>query len=233
MGVFSHEAAAADPSNQVIYLTEDKGDSLLYRFTPTVWQDLSDGQLEALTETNSGLQWIPIPDPSAASEPTRRQVDGLRFDGGEGAWFGQGQLYFTTKGDNRVWRYDPTANVLTVIYDIDTSPNPVLSGVDNITVSATGDLYVCEDGGNMEVVILGTDGRVEPFLRMDVSGSEVTGVAFDPSGTRMYVSSQRNPGATYEITGPFLPPAPAAQPQSALSQARRSFKEAKIANRKA
>ncbi len=43
-------------------------------------------------------------------------------------------------------------------------------------------------------------------------GSELTGVTFDPTGSRMYVSSQRafpksdelpGPGAIYEITGPF------------------------------
>ena len=43
-------------------------------------------------------------------------------------------------------------------------------------------------------------------------GSELTGVVFDPSGTRMYFSSQRafpksellpGPGAIYEVTGPF------------------------------
>ena len=28
-------------------------------------------------------------------------------------------------------------------------------------------------------------------------------VAFSPNGTRMYFSSQRNPGATYEVTGPW------------------------------
>jgi uncharacterized protein len=39
--------------------------------------------------------------------------------------------------------------------------------------------------------------------------SEVTGPAFDPSGTRLYFSSQRGPsgqsidGVTYEVTGPF------------------------------
>ena len=31
----------------------------------------------------------------------------------------------------------------------------------------------------------------------------MTGPAFDPSGTRLYFSSQRNPGRTYEITGPW------------------------------
>jgi secreted PhoX family phosphatase len=62
---------------------------------------------------------------------------------------------------------------------------------------------VAEDGGNMELVILSPEGAVAPFLRSNVLGSELTGPAFDPSGTRLYVSSQRNPGRTYEVTGPF------------------------------
>lgn len=208
MGTFSHEAAAADPVSQVIYLTEDKPDGLLYRFRPTQWGDLSSGTLEALVG-ESDFRWVAVPDPSAASATTRSQVPGARrFAGGEGAWFDNGLLYFTTKGDNRVWTYDSAANELAVIYDIGTSSNPVLSGVDNVTVSAAGDVFVCEDGGNMEVVVLRSDGTVEPFLRIDTGGSEVTGAAFDPSGTRMYVSSQRNPGVTYEISGPFVPAAP-------------------------
>lgn len=212
MGTFSHEAAAADPANEIIYLTEDKSDGLLYRFRPTLWGDLKSGSLEALVDDGE-LRWAAVPDPTASSDPTRNQVAGaVRFNGGEGAWFDSGLLYFTTKGDNRVWTYDAATNALDVIYDIDASPNPVLSGVDNVTVSAAGDVFVCEDGGNMEVVVLRTDGTVEPFLQIDANGSEVTGVAFDPSGTRMYVSSQRNPGMTFEITGPFVPPAPEAAP---------------------
>ena len=38
-----------------------------------------------------------------------------------------------------------------------------------------------------------------------VSGTEITGPALDPSGTRLYFSSQRNPGETFEVTGPFAP----------------------------
>lgn len=212
MGTFSHEAAAADPEAQVIYLTEDKSEGALYRFTPDRWGDLSSGTLDAMTETADGLGWQAVPDPAATSGPTRFQVPAIKpFAGGEGAWFQDGQLYFTTKGDNRVWRYTPRSNELDVIYDIATSPTPILSGVDNVTMSAAGDLYVCEDGGNMEVVVVTTTGTVEPFLRMNVGGSEVTGAAFDPSGTRLYVSSQRNPGMTFEIAGPFAVAAPPAE----------------------
>ncbi|MGH9283305.1 MAG: hypothetical protein ACRD0S_10275, partial [Acidimicrobiales bacterium] len=153
------------------------------------------------------LAWAQVPDPSAASGATRYQVTTSKeLNGGEGAWFDTGKLYFTTKGDNRVWTYDPVANQLTVIYDRATSPTPDLSGVDNVTVSRSGDVFVAEDGGNMELVILSVEGDVAPFLRLGVSGSEITGPAFDPSGTRLYFSSQRNPGRTYEISGPFRGP---------------------------
>lgn len=204
MGTFSHEAAAADPSAQQIYLTEDQSDGGLYRFTPARWGDLSSGVLHVMTEQDGTFGWAQLPDPTATSTPTRYQVESMkRFEGGEGAWFERGRLYFTTKRDNRVWCYEPERNDLTVLYDVATAANPVLSGVDNVTMAASGELYVCEDGGNMEVVVLGPGGSVEPFLRMQISGSEVTGAAFDPSGTRLYVSSQRNPGVTFEVTGPF------------------------------
>ncbi len=204
MGVFYHEAAAADPIRQVIYLTEDRSDGLLYRFRPHSWGDLSSGTLEAMTEVSGRLGWATVPDPSASESRTRDQVPtAKRFDGGEGAWFDGTHLYFTTKGDNRVWRFDPNGDRLEVVYDIATAPDPVLSGVDNVTVSAAGDIFVCEDGGNMEVVMLTPGGTVAPFLRLDTNRSELTGVAFDPSGTRMYVSSQNNPGVTFEVSGPF------------------------------
>jgi len=211
MGTFSHEAAAVDQRRNRIYLTEDQTDGLLYRFTPDRPGDLSAGVLEALAGDDlddPDRRWLEVPDPAASETPTRYQLDdALRFDGGEGAWFGNDRLYFTTKGDNRVRTLEPDSGALDVIYDIETSPDPVLSGVDNIVLSAAGELFVCEDGGNMEVVVLHPSGVVEPFLRMDVDGSEVTGAAFDPSGTRFYVSSQRNPGTTFEITGPFRSPA--------------------------
>ena len=207
MGIALHEAAACDDTRQQVYMTEDHMESLLYRFTPTTWGDLSEGVLEAMTETGDGeIGWSVVPDPLAQNRPLRRQVENAKiFNGGEGAWFEEPFLYFTTKRDNRVWRYRPETNELDIIYDIENAPNRILEGVDNVTVSKNGDVYVCEDQGNMEVVVLGANGALHPFLRITgVQRSEVTGAAFDPSGTRMYVSSQRNPGQTFEITGPFL-----------------------------
>jgi hypothetical protein len=219
MGRFEHEAAAVDPVGRAVYLTEDAPDGALYRFRPSSWPSLASGVLQVLTESAAGLAWKRVPAPAAVVTPTRDQIAGTkRFDGGEGAWFDAGTLYFTTKGDGRVWTYHPATNALSVLYDADTSATPVLTGVDNVTVSRSGDVFVCEDGGNMEIVMLTTDGTVAPFLRLTgVSGSEMTGVAFDPSGSRMYFSSQRNPGRTYEVSGPFRTTRPAALAAQALA----------------
>lgn len=214
MGWFTHEAAAVDPAGRCVYLTEDRPDGGLYRYTPTVWPNLSAGRLEVLIEDGGGVGWAQVPRARARDmgPATRRQVPEMKvFDGGEGAWFQNGALYFTTKGDDRVWRLDPSDPVrpdLRVHYDAATSVLPELTGVDNITGrSGHDDLYVAEDGGDMQIVVLVAHegvGYAGPVVQLTgVEGSEMTGVAFNPAGDRLYFSSQRNPGATYEVTGPF------------------------------
>jgi secreted PhoX family phosphatase len=204
MGVFKHEAAAVDPVHRVVYLTEDASDGGFYRFTPSTWGDLSAGRLQIMTEVGGVLGWADITNPGAILQPTRQQVTATkRFNGGEGTVMVGADVVWTTKGDNRVWRYSPGTNALTVVYDAATSPDPVLRGVDNVA-QLRGDLFVCEDGGDMQVVRIKTDGTVEAVVHLGaVADSEITGVAFSPDGTRMYFSSQRNPGATYEVRGPW------------------------------
>lgn len=49
MGRFTHEAAAVDPATGIVYLTEDTGDSLFYRFLPAARGQLAKGgRLQAL-----------------------------------------------------------------------------------------------------------------------------------------------------------------------------------------
>lgn len=210
LGRFKHEAAAVDGVAQAVYLTEDEPDGRFYRFRYPTANDLSYGTLEVATVDSDGLvAWTVVPDPAASSTATRYQVpESTVFNGGEGAWYGNGVVHFATSGDNRVWAYDVTTQLISVIYDDDTSCNPVLTGVDNVVVATSGDLYVAEDGGDMQLVLLAPDGSVSPFLQIaGQDGSEITGPAFAPSGHRLYLSSQRGGtrgrGITYEIKGPF------------------------------
>lgn len=204
MGVFTHEAVAVHAPSESLFLTEDRSDGGLYRFRPTSYPDLSAGTLEILTESGGSLSWVPVPDPSAATTSTRLQVpDTKRFNGGEGITVHGDVVYFTTKGDNRVWAYDIGANELSVVYDLATTSTPELSGVDNVTNTPNGDLYVAEDGGDMQIVVL-SGSIVAPVAQViGTPGLEITGPAFTPDGSRLYFASQRNPGRIYEVTGPW------------------------------
>jgi secreted PhoX family phosphatase len=216
MGRFNHEAAAADPVRRVIYLTEDKSDGCFYRFVPSTWGNLSAGTLQALragTGTSGSFTWGTVPDPDGSPTATRNQVSGAkRFNGGEGCHYAGDHVWFTTKGDNRVWQVNLANSTYELAYDdnlVNPGPAP-LTGVDNITGSTFGDLYVAEDGGNMEVCMITQDDKISVFMRITgQSSSEIAGPAFNPAGNRLYLSSQRGPtgsssgGITYCITGPF------------------------------
>ena len=55
MGRFFHESAAVDPATGIVYLTEDRADSLFYRFIPTEQGQLAKGgRLQALALETSG-----------------------------------------------------------------------------------------------------------------------------------------------------------------------------------
>ncbi|MFF4869490.1 alkaline phosphatase PhoX [Streptomyces sp. NPDC003444] len=215
MGRFKHEAAAADPVRKAIYLTEDESDGCFYRFLPTTWGNLSSGTLQvfkASTATSGTFTWQNVPDPDGSPTVTRNQVSGAkRFNGGEGCYYADDTVWFTTKGDNRVWQVNLAAGTYELAYDDSlVSGGAPLTGVDNVTGTSSGDLYVAEDGGNMEICVITPDDVVAPFLRINgQSGSEITGPAFSPDGRRLYFSSQRGTsgsssgGITYEVTGPF------------------------------
>jgi secreted PhoX family phosphatase len=223
LGTFTHEAVAVDPETGAVYLTEDLPDGLLYRFTPTVPGDLAAGVLEAARVGRGGVvTWIAVRDPNAVAGTARASAVGATpFDGGEGICIFGRTLVFTTKGTGQVHRID----LEQMRYAVLREAGPPLDGVDNVTADPlTGDLFVAEDGGNMELVLISADGSVAPFARVaeDPTGSEITGPCLSPDRTRLYFSSQRGPspkmlkevipgctfdsrnaGITYEVTGPF------------------------------
>lgn len=220
MGVFSHEAACVDEVGKRVYLTEDEGDGLFYRFTPTRYPDLSSGRLEAATVRGDGsVGWAEVPDPSAGSTPTRKQLpSATQFRRAEGIWIDSGFVYISTTADHKVHRYNTVLEQIEVVYDGSAlGRDAPLRQVDNVTAAPSGDVFVCEDTGEddpLDIGIITPEGVVARFLKVTgpqhtggggAISSELTGVNFDPSGRRMYFSSQRGFGAgvTYEITGPF------------------------------
>jgi hypothetical protein len=222
LGTFKHEAAAVDPVNAHVYLTEDEADGRLYRFvparrTPRGHPDLSEGHLEvAVVDDANHVTWEAVPDPTFEGEvPTRMQVEeSTPFRGGEGIWYLDGVVYFSTKNSGQVWAYEVGSASLDVIYDGPSMADPAIRGVDNLTVSCCGDVLVAEDRGTMKIVAILPGGGFKPIVQVvGHHDSEVTGPAFDPSGTRLYFSSQRGLGTdagvstgagwTFEVTGPF------------------------------
>ena len=223
MGIFKHEAAAVDERRRRIYLTEDLEDGGLYRYAPARWPDLSDGLLEIARAGRGGhVEWVEVPDPLARRERTRRQVPGsTEFKRGEGIWLDGTTLYLATTADHRVHAYDLRRERIRVIYDGLASRSAPLLRVDQLTGSRAGEVFVCEDIATDEIDmgVITPDHKVSKFLSVTGPkhrGSEITGVTFDPSGTRMFFSSQRafpksdlepGAGAIFEITGPFKRPA--------------------------
>ncbi|HEX4894772.1 MAG TPA: alkaline phosphatase PhoX [Solimonas sp.] len=232
LGFFSHEATAIDVGRRMIYMTEDLPDGRFYRWVAdatdwpagTLRPALQNGRLQVMKVNGGGtagalqgpqpVEWVDALDPTGPQD--RSRIEGTAvFDGGEGVWNYQGYVYFSTKGDNRIWVYDSQAQTLEVVYDLATAPDPILSGVDNITVTSQGDVLVAEDGGDMQIVVILPDRTLKPLLQIvGQDSSEIAGIAFSPDGRRLYFTSDRGGplpgggygaglGITYEL---LLPP---------------------------
>lgn len=228
LGRFNHEAAAVDPETGYVYETEDRGDSLLYRFVPAAYGDLhSPGKLEALrlrdfpagVNTSKGFlrslnqpfaaEWVEIEDYDPETDTTRvegRTKGAALFSRGEGIWYGDGLIYFVCSnggelGAGQVFAYDPAAETLTLV--VESTDRALLDAPDNITVGPDGRLYLCEDGsGGDNIVTVDHDGSLAIFAQNISSGSEWAGACFSGPGNVMFVNMQGD-GLTFAITGPF------------------------------
>lgn len=134
MGRFNHEAVAADPRSNVIYLTEDESDGLIYRFIPnTPGKLLNGGKLQALVLYNQpkldtrnwNKRTVHTNSPMTVKWMDLHGIDedDLRFRGfatgaacfarGEGMWYGNSAVYFAcTNGGSakkgQIWKYVPS-----------------------------------------------------------------------------------------------------------------------------
>ena len=221
LGMFNHEAAAVDPETSIIYQTEDTSESGFYRFIPekkiTTMGELSKvkGKFQVmLIQSKNKVVWNDVNDPLAhpnkkidlMKRKQNKKIKYKKFKRGEGAWYHDGQVYFATTSTNQIWSYDIAKETCKILY----KGNGKLKKPDNVTVSNSGLVIAAEDRDNMEICgISKNNNSAFPIVRIKDhhKKSEVTGPAFDPSGTRLYFSSQNGKngkdGITYEVTGPF------------------------------
>ncbi len=137
MGRFNHEAIAVDPDTGIVYQTEDRDDSLFYRFVPRKRGHLqAGGKLQALVildkngadtrnwDTKDTLpvgqsvavEWMDMDNVEAPEDDLRLRghaAGAARFARGEGIWYGNGELYFAATSGGKakigqIFRYRPS-----------------------------------------------------------------------------------------------------------------------------
>lgn len=174
MGRFNHEAAVVDPQTGYVYLTEDRGDGLLYRFIPEVPGKLAEGgKLQALVMADGTtdsrnwnaaslavgaahpVRWIDLDNVDAPKDDLRQRgaaQGAMLFSRGEGIHMGDGEMYFccTNGGAARlgqIFRLRPGkagGPDALTLFFESTAPDQFNFG-DNLTVADNGHLIVCED----------------------------------------------------------------------------------------
>ena len=140
MGRFRHEAVAFDLTNGHVYQTEDREDSLLYRFIPNIRGDLKKGgKLQGLSLIKfrgpdcsnwirdtfkvgqlHQVRWIDLDNVESPKDDLRirgRRKGCAIFARGEGMWSDNDYIYFTSTSGGKerlgqIWRYkyNPTNN---------------------------------------------------------------------------------------------------------------------------
>ncbi|MDC0722228.1 alkaline phosphatase PhoX [Nannocystis bainbridge] len=224
-GRYRHEAACIDPRTFVAYLTEDRGDSCLYRFVPDDKADPFTGKLQALravevdrfatTDMEVGqvvaIAWVDVDEPTPNDDSVRAkaQAKGAAVvKRGEGIVYWQGAVYVCSTnggpvGGGQIFKLvdGPDGGTLELVAR--SEDLEVLDHPDNITVAPWGELFMAEDGnGDNYVRGLDAKGHVFDFARNAKSDSEFAGVCFSPDGKTMFVNLMFD-HLTVAIRGPF------------------------------
>ena len=141
MGRFVHESIAVDPRTNIIYMTEDQLDGLVYRFLPNRPGHLEEGgRLQCLVidsqpkmdTRNWDIQrvkqgerlpvsWIDLEKVDPKKDDLRirgHEKGGALFASGEGMEYLEGMVYFSCTNGGRIkagqiWRYVPNPSELT------------------------------------------------------------------------------------------------------------------------
>ena len=173
MGRFNHEAACIDPRTGIVYLSEDRDDSVLYRFVPTTPGRLGDGGLlqamvvEGLSDTRNWtsadmavgfrhtVRWIDCDDVGSPNDDLRSRAaakGAAVVARGEGIHTGTDEIFVcSTNGGQR-----KLGQILRLVPGTGGEPDQIelffesqskdqFNYGDNLTVGPNGHLIVCED----------------------------------------------------------------------------------------
>lgn len=232
MGRFNHEAACVDPATGIVYETEDRDDSLLYRFIPNVKGQLAaGGKLQALAiegvpdtrnwngvsvapQSWQAVRWIDLDNVESPDDDLRKRgaaAGATLFARGEGIWMGEGELYFTcTSGGaaklGQIFRLRPQASgVDRLQLFFESTDIAQFNYGDNLTIAPNGHLVVCEDAYTDEVTnyLRGITPDGEAYpLALLHAQTEWAGACFSPDGKTLFVNAY-SPAKTLAITGPW------------------------------
>jgi len=177
--------------------------------------DVPDLSAVSKLRTTVPVTWVDVPDPDATTTSVRAQFDDgavTRVPKAEGVFWSGGSAFIvssyaeTAEGAagnhvGQVWRLDPGRSRMELVLRIE--PGGRFDSPDNITISPTGRLVLCEDGdGEQYLVVAGEDGTPYPLARNAGSDSEWAGATFSPDGKWLYANIQGD-GLTVAITGPW------------------------------
>jgi secreted PhoX family phosphatase len=173
LGRFNHEAACVDPASGIVYQTEDRGDSVLYRFVPKVPGDLAAGGrlqamvIEGLADTRNWdaplmevgkpyrVSWVDLDAVDAPEDDLRQRAaakGAALVARGEGIHMGEHAVFAcaTNGGAKKL------GQILKLTPGLAGAPDTVelffesesldqFNYGDNLTVAPSGHLIVCED----------------------------------------------------------------------------------------
>jgi secreted PhoX family phosphatase len=173
MGRFNHEAACVDPASGIVYQTEDRDDSVLYRFRPTVPGQLAMGGrlqamvIEGLADTRNWngaamvvgqqyrVSWVDLDDVEAPKDDLRERAakkGAALVARGEGLHMGENAVFAccTSGGAKQLGQILKLTPGLAGAPDrvelfFESQSTDQFNYGDNLTVAPNGHLIVCED----------------------------------------------------------------------------------------
>ena len=173
LGRFNHEAAVVDPATGIVYETEDRDDSVLYRFLPRVPGKLAEGGrlqamvIEGLADTRNWtspamevgkpyrVSWVDLDEVEAPKDDLRQRAaakGAALVARGEGLHMGENAVYAccTSGGAKQLGQILKLTPGLAVAPDMvelffESESTEQFNYGDNLCVAPSGHLIVCED----------------------------------------------------------------------------------------